>query len=257
MTDEIYRWSGGQPADGQKRTKSGAGRFAGVMALTFGACIALLIAVLVLNGRSAAQVSELTTEEVAAEVLPATVLIEVRLGAVTEYGTGFFLRSDGYLLTNYHVVQTSDDIAVTLYSGKQRKAEIVWSSETDDLALLKIPGHGYPTVKIGNSDAVRVGARAIAVGNPAGENCAWSVTQGIVSATNRQTAVNLNGQTVRRTMIQTDAPLNTGNSGGPLCNAQGEVIGVVDWKVADYESLGMVIPINDVMQSIGDRIELD
>ena len=71
MTDEKYRWSGGQPADGQKRTKSGAGRFAGVMALTFGACIALLIAVLVLNGRSAAQVSELTTEEVAAEVLPA------------------------------------------------------------------------------------------------------------------------------------------------------------------------------------------
>ena len=258
MNEDKYRWAytaqrAADTAVQKRQRRSGAARFAWTMALCFAVCFAFLAGVLVLNPDTpAAGTQELSTEEIAAAVLPATVLIAAEARSETEYGTGFFLRADGYLLTNYHVVDGADVITVTLYGGKTVKAEAVWGSEADDLALLKVPGHGYRTVTVGDSDAVKAGERAVAVGNPAGEKCAWSVTQGIISATDRQTVATLNGQTVRRTMLQTDAPLNTGNSGGPLCNARGEVIGVVDWKLAGYESLGMVIPINDAMKRVNE-----
>lgn len=256
MNEDKYRWDyttqrAADTAAQKRQRRSGAARFAWTMTLCFAVCFAFLAGVLVLDpDTSTAEAQELSTEEIAEAVLPATVLIAAEARLETEYGTGFFLRADGYLLTSYHVVDGANVITVTLYEGKTVKAETVWGSEADDLALLKVSGRGYQTVTIGDSDAVKAGARAVAVGNPAGESCAWSVTQGIISATDRQTVVTLNGKTVRRTMLQTDAPLNTGNSGGPLCNARGEVIGVVDWKLAGYESLGMVIPINDVMKQI-------
>ena len=255
--EEQYRWSyeTQTAADGaaQKRNRrSGAARFAGVMLLTFAVCFAFLFGVLALNpatGQTAAP-AELTTPEIVSRVLPATVLIEAVSGRETSSGTGFLLRADGYLVTSLHVVKNAGKITVTLNDGTQKTARTVWESETDDLALLKLPGRGYPVVTVGNSDTVQIGERAVAVGNPSGARYAWTVTQGIVSAVGRPTEVTINGTAIRRRMIQTDAPLNTGNSGGPLCNARGEVIGVVDWKVADSEALGMAIPINDVMEQV-------
>lgn len=256
MNEDKYRWDytaqrAADTAVQKRQRRSGAARFAWTMTLCFAVCFALLCGVLLLNPDEAS-VSDgtLTTEEIAAAVKPCVVLIRATSRTSVDYGSGFFLRSDGYLLTNCHVVSEAQTVTVTLYGGKELPAETVWSSAADDLAVLKVAGRGYPAVTLGDSDAVAVGERAIAIGHPAGETCAWSTTQGIISAVCRQSSVTLNGQTVRYAMLQTDAPLNTGNSGGPLCNARGEVIGVVDWKLADYEALGMAIPINDVMQRI-------
>lgn len=255
--EEQYRWSqeaqlSADSAARRRNRHSGTARFAGVMLLTFAVCFAFLFGVLALNPATeqTEAPAELTTPEIVSRVLPATVLIDAASGRETSCGTGFFLRADGYLITNLHVVKNAGKITVTLYDGTEKTAQTVWKSETDDLALLKVPGRGYAVVTVGNSDAVQTGERAVAIGNPSGARYAWTVTQGIVSAVGRPTAVEIDGMAIRRRMIQTDAPLNNGNSGGPLCNARGEVIGVVDWKVADSESLGMAIPINDVMEQV-------
>lgn len=260
-TEGSYRWSQDGDAErnaetGRRQKRSGTARFAAVMLLTFAVCFVMLAGVLILNPDAGDRTpAELSTEDIAARVLPATVLIRAKSGRTVDSGTGFFFRADGYLLTNRHVVDGAGQITVTLYDGREKTAEVVWVSQTDDLALLKVQGHGYGTVTLGDSDAVRIGARAVAVGNPSGETYAWTVTQGIVSAVGRPTEVEIDGRTIRRDMLQTDAPLNPGNSGGPLCNAQGEVIGIVDWKAAEYESIGMAIPINDVMEQVNRYFE--
>lgn len=252
-----YRWSYEEQAafDGtvrKRKKKRGTAVFAWVMTLAFAVCIGILVGVLVLQTRLPAagpgSGGELTTAEISARVTPATVLITSTTSSALEYGTGFFIRQDGYLLTNCHVVKDAVQVHVTLYSGAERNAEVLWFSEADDLAILRIEGRNYPTVTIGNSDTLQVGERAVAVGNPAGNKCTWSTTQGVISAVDR--IVTEEGATaiIDRNLIQTDTPLNPGNSGGPLCNARGEVIGVVCMKLTGYESLSFVIPISGAME---------
>jgi serine protease Do len=108
---------------------------------------------------------------------------------------------------------------------------------------------------IGDSATIAVGDVAIAVGNPSGATGAWSTTQGIISSLNREVTVSQNGQIEELTMLQTDAPVNPGNSGGPLCNDRGEVIGIVTRKLNDYEGMGLAIPINGAMEILTAIVE--
>ncbi len=256
----TYRWTyDGQRAFDEKERKRKNRRsaivFSCVMAVAFLAVIGLLVGVLAFRDRKEEKTG-MTTEEVANAVLPSTVLIYSSSSARSGFGTGFFVRQDGYIATNYHVISEATTVTVMLYpSGKQVGATVVGYSSAADLAVLKIEGKGYPVAKIGNSDRVRVGDVAIAIGNPAGISAPWSTTQGIISSTARSVSFS-NGTSISEMhMIQTDAPVNPGNSGGPLCNDRAEVIGIVTEKLTDYESLGFAIPINGAMQIIESIIQ--
>ncbi|MBI4534675.1 MAG: trypsin-like peptidase domain-containing protein, partial [Ignavibacteriae bacterium] len=142
-------------------------------------------------------------------------------------GSGFIISPDGYILTNDHVAGNAKEITVTLTSGEKYKAELVGSDQISDIALMKIDGKDLPHIRLGNSDDVITGEWVIAFGNPFGLfdiSDKPTVTVGVVSATN----MNLRSQDGRvyRGMIQTDAAINSGNSGGPLLNSLGEVVGV-------------------------------
>jgi serine protease Do len=138
-------------------------------------------------------------------------------------GTGFFLSEDGYLLTNYHIVENAVDIVVTALNGEEYKAKVVGTDPRTDLALLKIDAKGLPYAVLGDSGQLKVGEWVLAIGNPYGLE--HSVTSGIVSAKGRQ--LGLGGNVPEyQDFIQTDAAINRGNSGGPLVNMQGEVVGI-------------------------------
>lgn len=251
----AYRWNyeaqrAHDEAENRKKRK-GTGVFLAVMAAAFLLVLALLVGVLVFRDRNGGKSGAMTTEQVANAVLPSTVLITSVTDTGYGFGSGFFVSEDGYIVTNYHVVATAKRVTVTLYpTGKTLDATVVGYGSGVDLAVLKVEGKGYPVAKIGNSDNVRVGDTAIAIGNPAGSSAPWSTTQGIISSAAR--SVTLNGSTSisEVNMIQTDAPVNPGNSGGPLCNDRGEVIGIVTEKLTDYESLGFAIPINGAMEVV-------
>jgi len=136
-------------------------------------------------------------------------------------GSGVVVRADGYILTNHHVVGNAEQVTVELTDGRSLAAEIVGSDEASDLAVLKVEGSNLQTLTLGDSDAVRVGDVVLAVGNPLG--LGQTVTMGIVSAKGRSTGA---GQGSFEDFIQTDAPINRGNSGGALVNTRGELIGI-------------------------------
>ena len=239
------------------RGRRGALTFAIVMTVSFLLCFAMLVGVILIGNRRdfSSQGEPLETVEIAEIVKPQTVLISVATDRAVGYGTGFFIREDGYIATNYHVVDGASVIEVTLYSGVVKPATLVGYSVADDLAVLKIEGRFYPTVSIGDSDTLRVGETAIAVGNPMGTSYAWTTTQGIISATERNMVVSGTVATYECKMIQMDTPVNTGNSGGPLCNDRGEVIGIVTRKVEGYDYIGLAIPINGAMELLEAIVE--
>lgn len=252
----AYRWNYDVQQAHDAKEKRAKGRrgvivFACTMVTAFLLVLGLLLGVLAFRDGLLSRAKGMTTEQVAKTVLPATVLVYASNNTSYGYGTGFFVRSDGYIVTNYHVVSSATYIAVTLYpSEKSVAATVVGYSAADDIAVLKIAGSGYTVAKIGNSDAIRVGDTAIAVGNPAGISAPWSTTQGIISSTGRSVTVNGSASIGEMSMIQTDAPVNPGNSGGPLCNDRAEVIGIVTQKLSDYEALGFAIPINGAMKIV-------
>ena len=198
---------------------------------------------------------QMTTSAVAEKVTPSVVLISAISGSSGSNGTGFFLTKDGYIVTNYHVVDGADEIHVTLHDGQELAATLVGYRAEDDLAVIKVDGENYPKVSIGNSDALVVGEVAIAIGNPGGAEGGWTTTQGIISALNRVLSVEESAYFSEMKMLQTDAQVNPGNSGGPLCNASGEVIGIVTRKISGYEGIGYAIPINEAMATINAIID--
>lgn len=163
-------------------------------------------------------------------------------------GSGIIFNSDGYIVTNYHVIEGSNDISVKLANGRNYiKAKLIGADPTSDLAVIKIEATNLPTAKFGDSSKVRVGDLAIAIGNPLGEEFAGTVTSGIISARNRK--IQYGGAIYK--VLQTDAAINPGNSGGALCNADGEVIGINSLKLGDaqfqnVEGIGFAIAINEV-----------
>lgn len=159
-------------------------------------------------------------------------------------GSGCILDSKGYIVTNYHVIgNTKDNIYVTLYGGDVVRAKTCWSSKSLDLAIIKVDVAGLPTATIGDSDSLRIGEKAIAIGNPLGFDFQGTLTSGVISGLNRSVEVDGN---YMEDLIQTDASINSGNSGGPLMNAKGEIVGINTIKVASAEGIGFAIPINQV-----------
>ena len=153
-------------------------------------------------------------------------------------GSGFIISSDGYILTNYHVVAGADEVNVKLSDGREFKANVKGSDEKFDLALIKIESKvALPAVKLGDSDAIEVGEWVLAIGNPFG--LAETVTAGIVSAKGR-----VIGSGPYDDFIQTDASINPGNSGGPLFNVNGEVVGINSAIVAGGQGIGFATPVN-------------
>ncbi|MCH3965615.1 MAG: trypsin-like peptidase domain-containing protein [Clostridium sp.] len=168
----------------------------------------------------------------------------------TGSGSGIIIDSEGYIVTNYHVIQNADKVTVKLSSGKILDASVNGIDEGSDLAIIRVSAKNLPVAKLGDSSKIKVGDTAIAIGNPLGEDFAGSVTAGIVSALNRK--ISYNG-IVYNKLIQTDAAINPGNSGGPLCNDNGEVIGINSFKLSSSgstEGMGFAIPINDAKDII-------
>jgi S1-C subfamily serine protease len=158
-------------------------------------------------------------------------------------GTGFIVDSKGYILTNSHVVSDgkASDVNVLFNDGSTSKGKVLWNDPTIDLAIVKVDKTGLPVADLGNSDSVRTGDLAVAIGNPLGLEFQKSVTQGIISGLDRSIQTEQSNMTG---LIQTDASINPGNSGGPLLNDKGEVIGINTAKASGAEGLGFAIPIN-------------
>ncbi len=164
----------------------------------------------------------------------------------TGAGSGFIVRSDGLILTNYHVVMDSQSLTVDLQDGRQLEAQVVSTDRTNDLALIKIAATGLSTLELGDSDAVQVGQLAIAIGSPLG-TFTDSVTQGIVSGLDRDITVGDRGSGFTEDLtglIQTDAAINPGNSGGPLLDASGRAVGIITASSNSAQEMGFAVPIN-------------
>ncbi len=177
-------------------------------------------------------------------LIPAVVTIRTNYGQ----GTGFIVDSEGYIVTNAHVLADSngflaDEVRAITSSQEVKTAEFVGFNSELDIALLKISGN-FQAVEFGDSNDVQAGEKVIAIGNPLGLQ--FSVTQGIVSSVHRTGANGLNAY------IQTDAALNPGNSGGPLINIEGKVIGINNFKIGSGENLGFALESNYIVSSINE-----
>jgi len=168
-------------------------------------------------------------------------------------GSGVIIRSDGYIVTNYHVIEGSEELIVNLGSGEEYYAEVIGVDPPTDLAVIKIDKQGLPVAEIADSSKLRVGEPAIAIGNPLGLDFQQSVTFGVVSALER--VITIQGQ--RFSFIQTDAAINDGNSGGALVNIYGQLIGIntAKIKITGVEGMGFAIPSNTVRQVTNALIE--
>ncbi|HAC64609.1 MAG TPA: serine protease [Cyanothece sp. UBA12306] len=165
-------------------------------------------------------------------------------------GSGFILSNDGKILTNAHVVDGASEVTVTLKDGRNFTGKVLGTDSLTDVAVIKIEANNLPTVKQGNSDDLKVGEWAIAIGNPLGLDS--TVTTGIISATGRLSSeVGVGDKRVE--FIQTDAAINPGNSGGPLLNANGEVIGMNTAIIQNAQGIGFAIPINKA-EKIADQL---
>ena len=167
-------------------------------------------------------------------------------------GSGFIINEEGYILTNYHVIQGAQEISVTLSNDVTTTAQVVNYDENQDVAMIKITDENVEipaTVELGDSDALQPGEEVITIGTPLSTELSSTVTKGIISATSRSVAVE-SGVTMN--LIQTDAAINAGNSGGPLVNTKGEVVGINSSKISGeaVEGIGFSIPINDIKDKI-------
>ncbi len=172
----------------------------------------------------------------------------------TASGSGFILTEDGYVVTNHHVIEGASDITVVTSDETEYAAELIGSDSSNDIALLKIEAEGLQKVTVGSSDALAVGSQVVAIGNALGE-LGSSLTVGYISGKDRD--VTTDGTVI--TMLQTDAAINSGNSGGPLFNMQGQVVGITTAKYsgetssgASIEGIGFAIPVDDVIGMLED-----
>lgn len=165
-------------------------------------------------------------------------------------GTGFVFRSDGYILTNNHVIEGAEEIKVTFKDGQQFNGKVVGKDPLTDIAVVKIDATNLPTIPLGDSDAARVGEFVIAIGNPYG--LSHTVTTGVLSAKGRPISAGDSGREYEN-FLQTDAAINPGNSGGPLLNLKGEVVGINTAILPYAQGIGFAVPIN-MAKSILDQL---
>ncbi len=222
---------------------------------------------------SIAPIGETAIEEISEVVKPSIVTIVVSVpsaryqsgffyytvGGVTSSGSGIILDTDGYIVTNYHVVSYYDSydnvtIDVTLSDGREYPAQFIGGDKNNDLAVIKVDNaENLVPAKFGVSSDLKVGAVVLAIGNPLGIEFAGSVTLGIVSALDRT----IDKENTADSMIQTDAAINPGNSGGALVNTKGEVVGITTLKISDteVEGLGFAVPIDYAAPIISNLVE--
>ena len=200
------------------------------------------------------QVYAMNVESVVAISNQTTTNIWGQVSETAASGTGFVMTADGYILSNYHVVEGASRLTVITYMGDEYEARLVGFDEMNDVAILKVEATGLDPVTIGSSDDLIVGDQVVAIGNPLGELTS-SLTVGYISAKDR--TINTDGNLIN--MMQTDAAINPGNSGGPLFNMKGEVVGITTAKYsgstgsgASIEGIGFAIPIADVMSMTED-----
>lgn len=202
--------------------------------------------------------SVLSLQSVYAKCLPSVVGIhaDIRRGEYST-GTGIVLTSDGYIVTNTHVLDGAKSVTVTTSDGTEYTGALVGADAVSDIAVLKIDAQGLTPAEFGDSSSLQVGDDVVSIGNPLGEQLRWTMTNGIISAINR--AVEVDGKSM--TLLQTNAALNNGNSGGPLINAYGQVIGINTLKMsttddteATVEGLGFALPISSVSFVVNDII---
>ena len=162
----------------------------------------------------------------------------------TSMGSGIIVDPSGYILTNAHVIGDGEyeNITVSLIDGSTEVGKVLWYDTTLDLAVVKIEKTGLTAVELGDSDKLMVGEPTVAIGNPMTLDLERTVTQGVISGLNR--SITFDSGTTIKPLIQTDASINSGNSGGPLFNAEGQVIGINTAKMTSAEGLGFAIPIN-------------
>ena len=158
-------------------------------------------------------------------------------------GTGFIIDSEGYIVTNYHIIENARSSGIYTDGSKMHEVSILGYNPTLDIALLKISGN-YDSLKLADSDDVQIGERVIAIGNPLGLQ--FSVSEGIVSNTHQIGPTGIEGY------IQTDAALNPGNSGGPLINKKGKVIGINNFKIKETEGLGFALESNYIKDTVNE-----
>lgn len=206
---------------------------------------------------SASAASKLDTQQIYASVKDSVVTIETYTSQSVEpnaEGSGIIMSSDGYIITNEHVIDGASNIEVVLSDNKKYDAKLVGSDLKTDLAVLKINASGLKAATFGNSDQISVAEPVIAIGNPGGIEFSGSVTEGIVSAVNRPITTESG---YSENAIQTDAAINPGNSGGALVNMSGQVIGITSSKIAEtgFEGMGFAIPINTAQPVVNDIIK--
>ena len=221
---------------------------------------------------SVIDISKIDTSKVmtAAEVYAANVnsTVGITTSITTNYwghqstsaasGSGFIISDDGYILTNFHVIENSNRISVALYNGESHDAKLIGYDESNDIAVLKIEAEGLVPVILGDSDNLNVGDSVLAIGNPLGE-LTFSLTAGTISAKDREITLSSN---MTMNLLQTDCAINSGNSGGALFNLYGEVIGVTNAKYssssssqASIDNIGFAIPINSIRSIVESMIE--
>ncbi len=267
--DSDDTWKGKRKNNGKKKRHGGTPTFIAIMLVALAAAILCLSAVLYFtpdytSGAAMGSVSKLYESS-----CPFTVAIETDARSI---GTGFFVTENGYVVTNHHVIANASSVLVYTNNGQKYSADIVGSDVELDLAVLKVNGKNgqtFPAAKIANSDKVKTGDSIIVIGTPVRLDLAWSLTTGYVSYAKRES--NMSG--TMQTYIQISAAVNPGNSGGPLINANGEVIGIVQARIIDKEEvydangqiigytmpgadgIGLAIPINKVIDTFEELID--
>ncbi len=204
------------------------------------------------------QQTDKSTNQIVSEVADSVVEIKVEVVQSHPFygqsvgeaaGSGVIISEDGYILTNNHVIDGASGITVTLRSGDSYAAQLIGADPDLDIALVKIEASGLSAAKIGDSSTIKAGDKSVIIGNPLG-TLGGSVTEGIVSAADR--TLDIDGKTMH--LMQTDAAVNPGNSGGGMFNGQGELAGIVVAKSSDstIDNIGFVIPINNALEILGD-----
>jgi len=255
-----------QTSKGNKTT--GVWVYALVMTAVFALSFGLLLGVMFMKGEELPQIqlsegvtSQEDVQNQAAiapvqEAKQSVVVIEVTTKEGVGSGTGIILSKNGYIATNHHVIDGGGKIRVRFYDGTYAEATLRGSSEVDDLAVIKVERNNLVPATFAKSSECYVGQTVYAIGNPGGPEFAWTTTKGIISYVDREVKMYDDEGILEKKLklLQTDAMVNPGNSGGPLVNTQGEVVGVVSMKLADgYEGIGFAIPSDgaiEILQAI-------
>ena len=261
----AYRWdyTGQSEHDKKEKKRSevrGIRNFAIIMTVAFVLAIGTLIGVLVLGDSLPASSGGASLSSLYDECYPSYVAISITSELGTGgAGSGIIMTDDGFIATNYHVVEDAESINVILYDGTTVPAEYIDGDELNDIAIIKIDKRGLKAAAIGSSADVKVGDQVMAIGTPHSIQYRGTMTSGYISAINRKYVAKNDNGTVNKvvTFLQTDTSVNPGNSGGPLFNMDGQVVGVVSMKIvgSEYEGMGFAIPIDGVIDMLTDIIK--